>query len=178
MRHEFSSRFSHDALAEQDHPLPLSKPSTASVRLRPTWFIHNPLGLYAIPVVSSKLWTPLPSFEIGDLKKLTKSAKDGVTMLQAPGTLGAMEFLRITAWFRFTACYPQTDSRVFGHYGFGADAIHGSCGGKRKKLLFDCGRGTVIRLSEVGVPLTAIDALFTYIFSLLQFFALYEEWRC
>jgi hypothetical protein len=38
------------------------------------------------------------SFEITDLeKKVTNSAKDGVTMLQAPGTLSGMEFLRITA---------------------------------------------------------------------------------
>jgi hypothetical protein len=31
------------------------------------------------------------SFEISDLEKLTNSAKDGVTMLQAPGTLSGMD---------------------------------------------------------------------------------------
>jgi hypothetical protein len=36
------------------------------------------------------------SFEISDLEKLTNLAKDGVTMLQARGTLSGMEFLRIT----------------------------------------------------------------------------------
>jgi hypothetical protein len=37
------------------------------------------------------------SFEISELEKLTNSAKDGVAMLQAPGTLNGMEFLPITA---------------------------------------------------------------------------------
>jgi hypothetical protein len=48
-------------------------------------------------IVVSQTLDTFGSFEISNLERVTNSAKDAVTMLQAPGTLSGMEFLRVTA---------------------------------------------------------------------------------
>jgi hypothetical protein len=51
----------------------------------------------------------LGTLEISDLEKRTNSAKDCVTMLQAPGTLsGAGILLDHKPWFRFTVAAKLT----------------------------------------------------------------------